>query len=137
MQFIESIGFNDPSADRNPLQDVPAGFFSDMGNLKYFYCYVCDFGPTLSTKSLDFRSATISLQPNTYLYFGDNEIRELTEASFRPMLEVLSLDTGYINLYGLQHVVLQLMGHRGHIMDDFEKLCVLSFDEVKFVYEFS
>jgi len=32
---------------------------------------------------------------------------------------------------GLQHEVLNLMEHQGRIMDDFEKVCVLSFDEMK------
>ncbi|CAG0896129.1 unnamed protein product [Darwinula stevensoni] len=101
----------------NPVLDVPAGFFNDMGKLEEFYCFSCTFGPTLSTKSLEFRSATMKvihidsnsistldadaitgLQPNTSLYFGNNEIRELTEVSFRPMLEVLSVGTGHISI---------------------------------------
>ncbi|CAG0898225.1 unnamed protein product [Darwinula stevensoni] len=80
----------------NPITDIPAGFFRDMGNLERFDCYDCALGPTLSTKYLEFHS----LQPDTGLSISTNEIRELTEVSFCPMLEVLSLGTGSINLNG-------------------------------------
>ncbi|CAG0893882.1 unnamed protein product [Darwinula stevensoni] len=103
----------------NPVSDVPTGFFSDMGKLEEFLCFSCALGPTLSTKSLEFRSATFKrivissnsistldvdaitgLQPNTRLSFRDNEIRELTEVLFRPMLDVLSVDTGHMDIVG-------------------------------------
>ncbi|CAG0904264.1 unnamed protein product [Darwinula stevensoni] len=105
------------SLSYNHALDVPTGFFIDMGKLEEFYCTSCALGPTLSTKSLEFRSATMKvinidsnsistldadaitgLQPNTFLYFRGNEIRELTEVSFRPMLEVLSVGTGHIDI---------------------------------------
>ncbi|CAG0885391.1 unnamed protein product [Darwinula stevensoni] len=103
----------------NPIPDIPAGFFRDMGNLESFVCYGCALGPTLSTKYLEFHSITIKeitivdnsistlqvdaitgLQANTSLRISSNEIRELTEVSFRPMLEVLSVGTGHINIGG-------------------------------------
>ncbi|CAG0901237.1 unnamed protein product [Darwinula stevensoni] len=104
--------------DSNPISEVPAGFFSDMGNLGDFRCEYCGLGPTLSTGSLKFRSSAVQFirleynsistlepdaitgfQSNTRIFMSYNEIRKLTEESFRPMLEVLSLGNGFIRLY--------------------------------------
>ncbi|CAG0890031.1 unnamed protein product [Darwinula stevensoni] len=101
----------------NPIRDVPAGFLSDFVKLEIFSCADCDLGPTLSTKSLEFHSesmqdihlswnsfsnmevdAITGLQPDTVLYVSYNDIRELTEESFRPMLKILSLGDGFIFL---------------------------------------
>ncbi|CAG0895573.1 unnamed protein product [Darwinula stevensoni] len=112
----------------NPISEVPPGFFSDMGNLVEFYCLYCSLGPTLSTRSFDFHGAPIryvlltgnpistleldaitggarefpvfvpGLGFHTEIYLNYNEIKELREDSFRPMLEVLSLGDGYIDL---------------------------------------
>ena len=52
---------------------------------------------------LDARSCIVpipGLQPDTEIWLMDNSIQELTEESFRFMLEILSFGTGYIWLSG-------------------------------------
>ncbi|CAG0890033.1 unnamed protein product [Darwinula stevensoni] len=101
----------------NSIPEFPVGFFSDMGSLELLACTGCALGPTLSSKTFEFRNGAIrdihlswnslstlevdaitGLQPNTVLYVSYNDIRELTEESFRPMLKILSLGDGYIFL---------------------------------------
>ncbi|CAG0903541.1 unnamed protein product [Darwinula stevensoni] len=103
----------------NPISEVPAGFFSGLGNLEEFYFQEVPIGSTLINGSLEFLGAPISiidigrnsistleshaitgLESNTELDIRDNEIRELTEESFRPMLDLFSLVEGIINLHG-------------------------------------
>ncbi|CAG0880250.1 unnamed protein product [Darwinula stevensoni] len=104
----------------NPISDLPPGMVEGMRNLMSFDASHCNLGPVLRNGSLAFQSkslAKIFLQENdivklepgaitglrndTRLDLRGNKIRNLTEGSFRPMLEHLSSGTsGFIFLWG-------------------------------------
>ncbi|CAG0901740.1 unnamed protein product [Darwinula stevensoni] len=105
--------------DDNPISELPTGFFNDMGKLEEFWCQYCSFGPTLPTGSFQFHSERIShvdlwgnsistleldaiagIQSNTRIVLRENVITELTEASFRPIVEILSQGDGEMDVYG-------------------------------------
>ncbi|CAG0894407.1 unnamed protein product, partial [Darwinula stevensoni] len=103
----------------NPITQFPDGFFQTLDKLVEFWCISCNLGPTLATGSLAFYSDALeyvaldlnsisSLEPgaiaglisSTVLDLRSNAIVTLPESSFRPILEVLVLGTGSINLAG-------------------------------------
>ncbi|CAG0903648.1 unnamed protein product [Darwinula stevensoni] len=105
--------------EMNPISEVQLGFFTDLGNLRDFRCNHCDLGPTLPTGSFEFYNSGVgrvflqycgisSLEPgamtgfgiDTEIYLENNDIRELTEAVFRPMVEIASQGNGLIHLHG-------------------------------------
>ncbi|CAG0884351.1 unnamed protein product [Darwinula stevensoni] len=104
--------------DQNPISEFPPAFLDDMENLVQLWCRSCGLGPTLPSGSLQFHSealvyvvldengisrvepgAITGLTPETRLDLWFNEISELSEESFRPMLEILSLGNGYVDLF--------------------------------------
>ncbi|CAG0902953.1 unnamed protein product [Darwinula stevensoni] len=77
----------------NPLSEIPIGFFSVLGNLDMFFCQSCSLGPTLATGIL-----TFGFGPETTIHLQNNELTELTEEVFRPMVQILSQGSGTIQL---------------------------------------
>ncbi|CAG0884912.1 unnamed protein product [Darwinula stevensoni] len=120
--FAPSLTFLDLSD--NPISTIPHGFFEGFQNLTLFACRKCELGPTLLSGTLEFYSenlqyvilihnnissiepnAIAGLTPDTTIYLQANNITELTEEVFRPILEVLVFGSGYINLWGVLHGV--------------------------------
>ncbi|CAG0891425.1 unnamed protein product [Darwinula stevensoni] len=94
----------------NPISEIPRGLLKGFRNLVSFEASHCSLGPTLPKGSLTFRSDVLSnvsvgfngivrLEPGaitgltseTTVDLRENSITEMTEESFRPMLETLSL----------------------------------------------
>ncbi|CAG0900104.1 unnamed protein product [Darwinula stevensoni] len=101
----------------NHLLETPLGILEGLKNLEEFHCHSCSLGPDLSYGFLKFHSQALSsvilynnnivhlemaaitgLTPNTILNLTINSIVELTEESFRPMVEVLSDGNGLLIL---------------------------------------
>ncbi|CAG0883796.1 unnamed protein product [Darwinula stevensoni] len=100
----------------NPIMEIPQGFFESMESLQNASIHGCQLGPVLANGTMEFHSqvlAKISLGGNeissveshgingliahTIIRLWWNDIQELTEESFRPILEVLSTGSGYID----------------------------------------
>ncbi|CAG0892992.1 unnamed protein product [Darwinula stevensoni] len=101
----------------NNISKVPKGFLMDFEKLESFGWTDCNLGPTLRYGSLEFHSEALrgiylygdsisSLEPyaitglmvDTKIDFRFNEFSELPEVPFRPMIEVLSQEQGYIDM---------------------------------------
>ncbi|CAG0898887.1 unnamed protein product [Darwinula stevensoni] len=119
---VEESGWATPNLKvldigRNPLSRFPSGILNGLEKLEEFSCSECHLGPTLSRGLLDFRSralrvvhldgnnisrlepgAITGLQPNTSVYLRGMENLALSEDSFRPMLEVLTVGNGVLIL---------------------------------------
>ncbi|CAG0891151.1 unnamed protein product [Darwinula stevensoni] len=105
------------SFDYSPMSEVQHGFFWSLPNLQRFWCISCQLGQTILNGTLGFHSPAldlVSLEQSTIssleshsitgftadarIRLSKNQISELTEESFRPMLEVLSSGDGNIDL---------------------------------------
>ncbi|CAG0889356.1 unnamed protein product [Darwinula stevensoni] len=103
--------------DQNQVSDIQPGFFLGLTSLEEISCYPCPLGPTLRNGTLAFDSpyleyvefpvsgissleshAITGLRPDTIVELSGNPISELTEGTFRPMLEILSQGDGSISL---------------------------------------
>ncbi|CAG0887202.1 unnamed protein product [Darwinula stevensoni] len=121
---VEADGWATPNLrefdiDNNPLMKFPSTIIKCMKKLEEFYCSRCNLGPTLSGGLLEFQSSALklvhlsennvtSLEPgaiiglgsNTRVDLSENKIAVLSEESFRPMLDILYLGDGVIDLSG-------------------------------------
>ncbi|CAG0904410.1 unnamed protein product, partial [Darwinula stevensoni] len=107
-----------PHPGYNPISELPTGFFDGLENIVIFDCISCKLGPTLAAGSMEFPGAALEhlhleydnitfvepgaitgLSAHAHLDLWGNEIEELREESFRPILEDLSLGYGFIDLY--------------------------------------
>ncbi|CAG0899119.1 unnamed protein product, partial [Darwinula stevensoni] len=88
-----------------------------MKKLEKFLCQGATLGPTLSSGFLEFHSNALKLvdlrnngisrlepgaisgfRPDTTIYLNENKITALSEESFRPMLDILSMGDGVLDL---------------------------------------
>ncbi|CAG0888720.1 unnamed protein product [Darwinula stevensoni] len=105
--------------DMNPISEIPHGFLEGLGNLQEFYCDECHLGPILFKGSLGFHSEIVTnielgrndisnieegaitgVTPDTVVGLDGNKITDLTEATFRPILEVLERGFGWLSVTG-------------------------------------
>ncbi|CAG0878699.1 unnamed protein product [Darwinula stevensoni] len=105
--------------DMNPISEIPHGFLDGLGNLQEFHCFECHLGPTLFKGSLGFHSEIVTyiglswndisnieegaitgVTPETFVGLDGNKIADLTEATFRPILEVLQRGFGSLSVMG-------------------------------------
>ncbi|CAG0896959.1 unnamed protein product [Darwinula stevensoni] len=102
----------------NPVSEIEPGFFYGFERLMTFHCDECELGPTLLEGSFAFvgsfpyillvHNGMASLEPgafsgfptNAYINLIENDIANISEESFRPIVEVLSLGGGSIGLEG-------------------------------------
>ncbi|CAG0885057.1 unnamed protein product [Darwinula stevensoni] len=103
----------------NPLAKFPSAMIRNLKKLEMFECSSCRLGPTLSSGLLEFRSGALKvvslfgnnisridpeamrgLQFHTKIYLSQNNISELNEEFFRPILDVIAKGTGSLYLYG-------------------------------------
>ncbi|CAG0904407.1 unnamed protein product [Darwinula stevensoni] len=103
----------------NPISQFPSRLVDGMVKLNFFSASGCNVGPTLSSGSLSFHSnalqlvslggnniarleagAITGLGVNTTFLLHENNIKVLTEDSFEPIFETLSLGNGKILLLG-------------------------------------
>ncbi|CAG0893760.1 unnamed protein product [Darwinula stevensoni] len=120
------VGWNTPNLNYldlsyNPISELPTGFFDGLENIVAFDCISCKLGPILAAGSMEFPGATLEylylfhnnitfvepgaitgLTAHAHLDLWGNEIEELTEESFRPILEDLSLGNGHIDLFACE-----------------------------------
>ncbi|CAG0889268.1 unnamed protein product [Darwinula stevensoni] len=101
----------------NPISAMPLDFFVGLRNLREFHCFGCHLGPTLFNGSLRFHSEMLTslelgyngisnieegaiggITSDTMVGLEGNNIVELKEATFRPMLEVLARGIGFLNV---------------------------------------
>ncbi|CAG0905002.1 unnamed protein product, partial [Darwinula stevensoni] len=105
--------------DMNPISEIPHGFLDGLGNLQEFHCFECHLGPTLFKGSMGFHSEIVTyielgrndisnieegaitgVTPDTFVGLDLNKITDLTEATFRPILEVLRRGFGSLSVTG-------------------------------------
>ncbi|CAG0879251.1 unnamed protein product [Darwinula stevensoni] len=103
----------------NPLLKFPSGIVDGMTKLEEFWCQGGTLGPTLSSGFLEFHSKALKLvvlqnngisrvepgaikglRHDTKVLLGENKIDVLSEGSFRPMLAILSIGDGVLDLSG-------------------------------------
>ncbi|CAG0896790.1 unnamed protein product [Darwinula stevensoni] len=103
----------------NPLSGIPSAVIMSLEKLEKFWCSGCNLGPTISTGVLQFQSealkmvslwsngisglepkAITGIKANTEVHLTRNKIATLNEETFRPILEIMPVGMGFLDLKG-------------------------------------
>ncbi|CAG0902258.1 unnamed protein product [Darwinula stevensoni] len=101
----------------NPLVQFPSAIVNGLKKLEKLWCQGVMLGPTLPSGFLQFQSNTLKIVifefnnisrlepgaitgfgPDTMVFLSGNQITELSEEIFRPMLEILSTGVGVLTV---------------------------------------
>ncbi|CAG0891884.1 unnamed protein product [Darwinula stevensoni] len=115
---ISAPNLNALIMNNNPISTIPSRFFEGMENLEEFQCQWCNLGPAISDGSMEFRSQTLKsvylrnniissfepggisvVSPDAVVDLEANQITELTESIFRPVMDFLARGNGLLNVW--------------------------------------